>query len=91
MSALAEAFVAGVEVDWASMFAGCEANAAKLPTYAFQRKHYWLAPGSGSADMAAVGQLSAGHGLLGAAVEARRRGRGDLHRPAVGRGTALAC
>ena len=69
MSALAEAFVAGVEVDWTSMFAGHDANPAKLPTYAFQRKPYWLTPGSGSADMAAVGQLSAGHGLLGATVE----------------------
>jgi acyl transferase domain-containing protein/acyl carrier protein len=67
MASLAEAFLAGAEVDWASMFAGSRAPKVKLPTYAFQRRRYWLSPQSGSADMAAVGQ--AAHPLLGATVE----------------------
>jgi acyl transferase domain-containing protein/acyl carrier protein len=68
MSSLAEAFVAGVEVDWTAMFAGEGAGRVKLPTYAFQRRPYWLMPQSGSADMAAVGQVAVGHPLLGAAL-----------------------
>ncbi|MEV6236203.1 thioester reductase domain-containing protein [Lentzea sp. NPDC051838] len=40
LEALAEAFVRGVEVDWAGMFDG--ARKVKLPTYPFQRKRYWL-------------------------------------------------
>ena len=69
MDSLAEAFVAGVEVDWASMLARLGAARVKLPTYAFQRRHFWLTPESASANMTAVGQSSAGHPLLGAAVE----------------------
>ena len=38
--ALGEAFVRGVEVDWARMFPG--ASKVKLPTYPFQRRRYWL-------------------------------------------------
>ncbi|NGY63509.1 acyltransferase domain-containing protein [Lentzea sp. NEAU-D13] len=38
--ALGEAFVRGVEVDWAGMFPG--ARKVKLPTYPFQRRRYWL-------------------------------------------------
>nr|QEO74741.1 Beta-ketoacyl synthase [uncultured bacterium] len=39
-TALGEAFVRGVDVDWAGMFRG--ARKVKLPTYPFQRRRYWL-------------------------------------------------
>ncbi len=69
MSSLAEAFVAGVQVDWASMLSGSGAKRVKLPTYAFQRRHFWLTPESATADMTKVGQSSTSHPLLAAAVE----------------------
>jgi acyl transferase domain-containing protein/NAD(P)-dependent dehydrogenase (short-subunit alcohol dehydrogenase family)/acyl carrier protein len=69
MSSLAEAFVAGARVDWPAMLDGSGARRLKLPSYAFQRRRYWLSPQVDSANMAAVGQAQAGHPLLGAAVE----------------------
>jgi acyl transferase domain-containing protein len=40
MTAIATAHVHGVPVDWSAIFDG--AQRVELPTYAFQRKHYWL-------------------------------------------------
>ncbi len=42
MTSLAEAYVVGASVDWSVAFAGSTARRAALPTYAFQRKRYWL-------------------------------------------------
>ncbi|WFB10963.1 SDR family NAD(P)-dependent oxidoreductase [Streptomyces sp. LX-29] len=41
-TSLAEAYTQGVEVDWASVFAGVGARRVDLPTYPFQRQRYWL-------------------------------------------------
>ncbi|WP_449224209.1 type I polyketide synthase [Amycolatopsis speibonae] len=38
---LGEAFAAGTEIDWPVAFAGAESRRIPLPTYAFQRRHYW--------------------------------------------------
>ncbi len=69
LCSLAEAHVHGVQVDWAALFAGRGARRVPLPTYAFQRRRYWLASGVSSGDASALGQSPTGHPLLGAAVE----------------------
>ncbi|MFD0493497.1 type I polyketide synthase [Streptomyces rhizosphaericus] len=70
LTSVAEAYVGGVSVDWAGVFAGTGAERVELPTYAFQRSRFWLEPEAinGAGDVASVGLDSAGHPLLGAAV-----------------------
>ncbi|MEU4270702.1 SDR family NAD(P)-dependent oxidoreductase [Streptomyces sp. NPDC026092] len=67
---LAEVATAGVPVDWRPLFDAAGARPVELPTYAFQRERYWLAPGTaGAGDLAAVGLVAGGHPLAGAEVE----------------------
>jgi acyl transferase domain-containing protein/NADP-dependent 3-hydroxy acid dehydrogenase YdfG/acyl carrier protein len=68
LGAMAELWVNGAEVEWGSVFAGTAAERVGLPTYAFQRRRYWLEASGGPGDLRAAGQLSAQHPLLGAAV-----------------------
>ncbi|MGA7704661.1 MAG: type I polyketide synthase, partial [Solirubrobacteraceae bacterium] len=42
LSSLAHAWVRGVELDWTKALTGDEPRRVPLPTYAFQREHYWL-------------------------------------------------
>ncbi|KJS57894.1 type I polyketide synthase, partial [Streptomyces rubellomurinus] len=64
--ALAEAWTHGVPVDWRRAFPA-DARTVQLPTYAFQRRRYWLAGGGATAgDAAGLGLAAAGHPLLGA-------------------------
>ncbi|WP_316524360.1 type I polyketide synthase [Kitasatospora brasiliensis] len=68
VQALAAAYTAGVPVDWARFHAGRDGRRIELPNYPFQRKRFWLEPGSAHADLADIGQLPAGHPLLSAVV-----------------------
>ncbi|MGW1159807.1 SDR family NAD(P)-dependent oxidoreductase [Streptomyces sp. NPDC002519] len=69
IEALAELFVRGVPVDWDALLPS-SAPAVDLPTYAFDRKHYWLQRTSRDTDAAGLGQTAGGHPLLSAVVMA---------------------
>nr|APD71815.1 type I polyketide synthase 2 [Streptomyces sp.] len=75
-AALARAHVRGVTLDWPAYFtatatataASVGARRVDLPTYAFQRKRYWLDVGVSVEDVLAAGLEAADHPLLGATV-----------------------
>ncbi|GAB3833034.1 hypothetical protein GCM10027610_026210 [Dactylosporangium cerinum] len=76
--AVAQAFTAGVAVQWPAVFSAVPAVRVDLPTYAFQRERFWLQPAASSVgvgDVAAAGLGAAGHPLLGA-VTALAEGEG---------------
>ena len=68
LASLGEAWVWGVDVDWAKIFEGHGRRRATLPTYAFQRRRYWIDAGAETADAAAIGQSAADHPLLGSMI-----------------------
>ncbi|MBB5937003.1 type I polyketide synthase [Streptomyces zagrosensis] len=67
---LARAHARGASVDWATFFPG--AHRVELPTYAFQRAHYWLAPPPRT-DARGLGLETANHLLLSTAVPLAHR------------------
>ncbi|WP_314254925.1 type I polyketide synthase, partial [Streptomyces kutzneri] len=63
--------VSGVRLDWGAYFTalGRSPRRVHLPTYAFQRRSYWLTPApTPGTDAASVGLSAAGHPMLGAAL-----------------------
>ncbi|MEU3458300.1 polyketide synthase dehydratase domain-containing protein, partial [Micromonospora sp. NPDC006766] len=64
----------GLRLDWARLFDGTGARKVDLPTYAFDRRHFWLLDDEPSGDPTAIGVAGAGHPLLGAVVAAPRSG-----------------
>ncbi|MER5646398.1 type I polyketide synthase [Streptosporangium sp. NPDC002524] len=68
-SALAQLHVHGVSVDWRAALEGRGARLVDLPTYAFQRRRFWLDTSSAVSGPAAAGLETADHPLLGAAAD----------------------
>ncbi|WP_409462968.1 SDR family NAD(P)-dependent oxidoreductase [Amycolatopsis sp. GA6-003] len=67
-AAVAALFTTGSTVDFSAFYAG--GAPVELPTYAFQRKRYWMENPTGARvrGVTEVGQVEAGHPLLGAVV-----------------------
>ncbi|MEV5878548.1 beta-ketoacyl synthase N-terminal-like domain-containing protein [Streptomyces sp. NPDC052101] len=68
MASMAEVFVRGVPVDWTGILPAATAAGVDLPTYAFDRQHYWLQPTGTGGDAVSLGLAGADHPLLGAMV-----------------------
>ncbi|MFE0201054.1 type I polyketide synthase, partial [[Kitasatospora] papulosa] len=68
LSALALLHTCGTDVDWDACYEGLGARRIPLPSYAFQRRRYWLSAPAPSGDPASLGQIAAGHPLLGSVV-----------------------
>ncbi|WP_156658093.1 SDR family NAD(P)-dependent oxidoreductase, partial [Mycobacterium kyorinense] len=67
VASAAQAFVSGVAVDWRALLTGGEF--VELPTYAFERRRFWLSGDGVAVDAAGLGLGSSEHPLLGAVVE----------------------
>ncbi|WP_077089111.1 type I polyketide synthase [Mycobacterium rhizamassiliense] len=65
--ALARGFVAGMDVDWRGALG--TASFIELPTYAFERRRFWLSGDGAPADAAGLGLAAGEHALLGAVVD----------------------
>ncbi|MGW1786666.1 SDR family NAD(P)-dependent oxidoreductase, partial [Streptomyces sp. NPDC002143] len=79
LSALALGHVRGCPTDWSALPLPTARPDLDLPTYAFQRRHYWLDGTAGaSADAAGLGLVAAGHPLIGATVRLAGTGGGVM-------------
>ncbi|GAB4585539.1 hypothetical protein Ntsu_33710 [Nocardia sp. IFM 10818] len=67
VTALAQAAVSGIGVDWTPLFAGRSMQRMTLPTYAFEHRRYWARPLE-TPDPWQSGLDRAGHPLLNAMV-----------------------
>ncbi len=65
LNSVAQAHVRGVRSNWRAVFAGTDAHRIQLPTYAFQRRSYWL-PRSPSDDVAGLDDAGAGSSVSAA-------------------------
>ena len=75
---IARLWACGLEVDWEPVWAGAKRNRVPLPTYAFQRKPYFIQPGATGCGRNPAARAGRGHvplGLGAALAPCRRRVR----------------
>ena len=75
LTSAAQAWTAGVRVDWREMFGAAGGRSVQLPTYAFQHERYWVDGLAGTGDATALGLDVAQHPMLGAILELPDSGR----------------
>ena len=61
----AERYVRGLAIDWASFYRGADCRKIHLPTYAFERRRYWLPPSHVATAAMGRSPVHAAHPLLG--------------------------
>ncbi|EPH39257.1 type I polyketide synthase [Streptomyces aurantiacus] len=69
LAALSRVHASGGDVDWAEVFAGQGATRVELPTYAFQRRPYWLDRPVRTGDVRSAGLVALDHPMLTAIAE----------------------
>ncbi|OBI53997.1 polyketide synthase [Mycobacterium kyorinense] len=67
ITATAQGFVSGAVIDWRAVLSG--GRFVELPTYAFERRRFWLSGDGAAVDAAGLGLAPSEHPLLGAVVE----------------------
>ena len=68
LASAAQAFISGVGVDWRTVCG--DGDLVDIPTYAFDRRRFWLSGGgTGNTDATGLGLAGASHPLLGAVIE----------------------
>ncbi|MFC9994078.1 SDR family NAD(P)-dependent oxidoreductase [Nocardia sp. NPDC127526] len=77
-TSLAQVHVAGARVDWGTWFTGRAARRVPLPTYAFQRRRFWLAGASDASPSSADHPILTGVVGLAASDEWLLTGRFSL-------------
>ena len=73
LGALAQGWVRGLRVDWSPLYPEDRRQLVELPTYAFQRRHFWPTVNQGFNPMAATA-LPSGHPVLGPPVDVAATG-----------------
>ncbi|MDQ0578393.1 type I polyketide synthase [Streptomyces rishiriensis] len=69
LASLAHLHTHGVQVSWGAVLGHGTERPVDLPTYAFQRRRYWLDPADSGGDAPGLGLEAADHPLLGAVTE----------------------
>ncbi|MFJ9692894.1 type I polyketide synthase [Kitasatospora sp. NPDC101183] len=67
VEALAALWTRGAAIDWPALLPAAEP--VGLPTYAFERQHYWMLARPAAGDLSTTGLAAVEHPLLGAATE----------------------
>ncbi|WP_196759289.1 type I polyketide synthase, partial [Mycobacterium avium] len=67
VNAVAQGWVCGMDVDWRGALG--TGHLVDLPTYAFDRRRFWLSGDGAASDAAGLGLAAGDHALLGAVVE----------------------
>ncbi|MFJ4153018.1 acyltransferase domain-containing protein [Streptomyces galbus] len=69
LTSAARLHVHGVRVDWTPAFTAHQPRRVTLPTYAFQRRRYWMEPDQGPTDVSRTGLEPLRHPLASAVVD----------------------